>query len=98
MKRYIVSYSCLLILAAFVFADAAHAQKPRIPYKKPMADILVSGVSIKPDPPRAQKDMITIEATVKNVGNSALPKVCSLAMDLYNQDTRPDYVNHIIPW
>jgi len=98
MKRCIVSYFCLLILAAFALADAAHAQKPRVPFKKPMADILVSGVSIKPDPPRAQKDMITIEVTVKNAGNAALPKVCSLAMDLYNQDTKPDYRNRIIPW
>ena len=43
-------------------------------------------------------DMIQIEVIVKNSGNKTLPKVCSLSMDLWNQDTRPDYHHTIIPW
>jgi len=105
MKRSVIFFSCLFILASIIIiADTANAQpfkpvpQPKVTFKKPIADLAVSNVKITPENPRAQKDMITIEVTVKNTGNGALPKVCSLAMNLINQDTKPDYHHQIIPW
>ncbi len=104
MKRSIIFCSCLFILASIIIADTANTQplkpvpQPKVTFKKPIADLVVSNVKITPENPRAQKDMITIEVTVKNTGSGALPKVCSLAMDLINQDTKPDYHHQIIPW
>jgi hypothetical protein len=63
-----------------------------------MADLIVSNINITPSTPRQGKDMIQIEVTVKNADTAALPKVCSLSMDLWNQDTHPDYHHSIIPW
>lgn len=104
MKRSAIFCLCLLILAAVIVPETADTQPvkvspvPKMVRKKLMADLVVSNVRITPEHPRAKKDMITIEVTVKNAGPGPLPKVCSLAMDLSNMDTHPDYTNHIIPW
>ncbi len=104
MKRSGIFCFCLLMLAAVIISETADAQPvkvspvPKIARKKLTADLVVSNVRITPEHPRARKDMITIEVTVKNAGPGALPKVCSLAMDLGNMDTHPDYTNRIIPW
>jgi len=70
----------------------------KIPAVQLMSDLVVTSINITPPTPGQGKDMVEIYVTVKNVGNKALPKVCSLSMDLWNQDTHPDYHNRIIPW
>ena len=104
---------CALIMAATISAQPIKVEKkvkplappvtpqplpPDIPVKKLMADLVVTNVSITPPTPRQGIDMVQIEVTVKNAGNKTLPRVCSLSMDLWNQDTHPDYHHKIIPW
>ncbi len=79
-------------------APAIPKPHPDMPPKQVMADLVVSNATITPSTPRQGKDMVQIDVTVKNTGNKTVPKVCSLAMDLSNQDTHPEYTNHIIPW
>jgi hypothetical protein len=104
----------VLILAATISAQPIKVEKqikpsappvtpeplllPHIPVKQLMADLVVTNIKITPPTPRQGMDMIQIEVTVKNGGNKTLPKVCSLSMDLWNQDTHPDYHHAIIPW
>jgi hypothetical protein len=101
MKR-LIFLAITLSLTTMLFLEPGLAL-PTLPHKVPIADLVVTGVTFDPPQPRAQKDMITIRVTVKNIGTKAVPKITSLSMGVYSVDANgerdgQDNIPKAIPW